>query len=354
MLMLSLIILCCGKLYASADDDVKKPFPPAQRTRSTTWLFEQLEQSVRFRTGVHNEEVDYMNHPFGLSNMKRQLQKGNDSAKMLFKPLRIHVNTADLQDHIDENTAGLIDHIIDQVLPETVRIWSNALSVSPVDGNLKISPSVCGNSTVPDNHISDGVPNADMVLYVSGSVDPTDCSLTGTEAFVFALPCAFDQYDRPIAGVIHFCLDRMLQDEDITAAIDRQRNEGSASKYFKDTILSSIAQILGMASMHFRFFWDSETGLPRTARPFVSTMAECVDGESRIVSLPDNKTLSFSRDATTGSLYASIVTPKVQTVVRNQFNCQSVEGARLENQVQLEGSTSMSSSCTGEHWDQQL
>jgi hypothetical protein len=42
---------------------------------------------------------------------------------------------------------------------------------------------------------------------------------------------------------------------------------------------------------------------------------------------------------------AIVVTPKVQTVSRNQFNCQSMRGAPLENQVS-EGI------CFGDHWDQ--
>jgi leishmanolysin-like peptidase len=44
--------------------------------------------------------------------------------------------------------------------------------------------------------------------------------------------------------------------------------------------------------------------------------------------------------------YASIVTPKVQVVVRNHFNCSDLEGAQLENQP------TGASSCTGDHWDE--
>ena len=49
-----------------------------------------------------------------------------------------------------------------------------------------------------------------------------------------------------------------------------------------------------------------------------------------------------------GTRYASIVTPKVQAIARNQFDCQTLEGAPLENQP------TRSESCTGDHWDERL
>lgn len=47
-----------------------------------------------------------------------------------------------------------------------------------------------------------------------------------------------------------------------------------------------------------------------------------------------------------GQRYAAIVTPKVRAMARNQFNCQSLPGAKLENQP------TGSDSCTGDHWDE--
>jgi leishmanolysin-like peptidase len=41
-----------------------------------------------------------------------------------------------------------------------------------------------------------------------------------------------------------------------------------------------------------------------------------------------------------------IVTPKVRAIARNQFDCQSLEGAKLENQP------TGTDSCTGDHWDE--
>ena len=52
--------------------------------------------------------------------------------------------------------------------------------------------------------------------------------------------------------------------------------------------------------------------------------------------------------ATSGQRYASIVTPTVATVARNQFNCPNLNGAQLENQPTGENS------CTGDHWDERM
>jgi len=49
-----------------------------------------------------------------------------------------------------------------------------------------------------------------------------------------------------------------------------------------------------------------------------------------------------------GVRYASIVTEKVRAIARNQFDCQTLTGAFLENQPTQE------ESCTGDHWDERL
>ena len=46
------------------------------------------------------------------------------------------------------------------------------------------------------------------------------------------------------------------------------------------------------------------------------------------------------------SRHFEIVTPTVATVTRNQFNCQELKGARLENQP------TNPLDCFGSHWDE--
>jgi leishmanolysin-like peptidase len=61
--------------------------------------------------------------------------------------------------------------------------------------------------------------------------------------------------------------------------------------------------------------------------------------------LPAENTMKFFQ-AENGQRYAALVTPKIKAVVRNQFDCQSLEGAKLENQPTGDDS------CTGDHWDE--
>ena len=61
--------------------------------------------------------------------------------------------------------------------------------------------------------------------------------------------------------------------------------------------------------------------------------------------MPDENTLVFS--SFNGDRHAVVVTPRVRTVVRNQFDCQSMIGAPLENDP-------TSDSCTGSHWEERF
>jgi hypothetical protein len=229
-----------------------------------------------------------------------------------------------------DEVARKVAFINDEILPRTGDFWSEALKVVPVKGNLVMqqgelsNKKYCGDSEftqVPESHLSEGVENADLILYVSGTPSTRFC---GPTTLAVAVACNFDQYDRPTAGAINFCLDQVEVD-----------NNGYAPPAIVDdnvdVAIHEAAHVLGMSSNSYRFFWDSETGEPRTNRQkgFQIETVECVDGVERAMYMPDTNTLDFFT-AENGQRYASIVTPKVRTVARNQFNCDSVEGGQLE------------------------
>jgi leishmanolysin-like peptidase len=151
---------------------------------------------------------------------------------------------------------------------------------------------------------------------------------------------AIRKFDRPTAGAINFCLDQIDLDE--SGSVSESITQDNV-----DVAVHEAAHVLGMSSNSYRFFWDPETGTERTARPFTSQSVVCVDGVERTLVLPDENTMKFFI-ATSGQRYASIVTAKVATVARNQFDCQELEGAQLENQPTGENS------CTGDHWDERM
>jgi hypothetical protein len=336
--------------------------PENAQVRKNARLLE--EQSIRSQTGFlgdFSHVVTYENHPYQptLDRRRRQLQDNatsttgeqtettintNIGASSNFMPMRFTFETQALDDRRDTSNAAKIDFIKNEILPRTASFWSSALHVVPVSGRLRISSAelesrlYCGDSEfteVPADHISVGVENTDLILYVSGTPSTRFCS--GTTLAV-AVACNFDQFDRPTAGAINFCLDQIELNEDGTASHAIIQDN-------VDVATHEVAHVLGHSSNSYRFFWDSETGLERTPRPFTTRTVTCVDDVERTLILPDETTMKFSTSAD-GQRYAMIVTPKVRAVARNQFDCQSLEGAKLENQP------TGSDSCQGDHWDE--
>ena len=233
-------------------------------------------------------------------------------ANTLFRPLRISFEKFALEMQRNALNGAQIDFIINDVLPKVKVFWSDTLAVVPVRDRLILSAAelanrqFCGDSEfaqVPAEHISTGVPNADLVLYVSGQPSTRFC---GPSTLAVAVACNFDQFDRPTAGAVNFCLGQIELSDDGTAA-------PSLIDDFVDVAIHEAAHVMGMSSNSYRFFWDSTTGQPRTDRNFKSTTVTCVDGVQRTLVLPNENTMKFSV-APNGQRYAAIVTERVRTV----------------------------------------
>jgi Leishmanolysin len=148
-------------------------------------LREVEEKSQRSQTGFNADPdffVPYENHPWDAKN--RDLQEGTETGSS-FKPMRIRFETKALDDMRDASNAAKIDFIKNEILPRTAAFWSQALSVVPVNGNLRISAGeldnreYCGDyefTRVPSEHISQGVEGTDLILYVSGTPSSRFCS----------------------------------------------------------------------------------------------------------------------------------------------------------------------------------
>jgi Leishmanolysin len=322
------------------------------------------ERIPRYQTGIpadSNHIVSYDNHPFERLQRARNLQDDTTNATISnttttdttsstgesgFRNMRISFYTKALDDIRDSSNAAKIDWYKNVILPIAADYWSQALQVIPVYGNLRISSgeldsfTYCGDSeftTVPNEHKTDGVADTDLILYVSGSKSDRFCP---DRTLAVAVPCNFDQYDRPIAGAVNVCLDNIELQSDGTALPNVVGD-------YVDVTIHEVAHVLGHSSNSYRFFWDPDTGTPRTPRPFESKTTTCVNGESKSLIVPDENTMVFVSDDY-GRRYASIVTPKVKSIAQNQFDCPTLEGGRLENQP------TRADSCTGDHWDERL
>ncbi|KEG11903.1 surface protease GP63 [Trypanosoma grayi] len=96
-------------------------------------------------------------------------------------------------------TPEKIAAIKNPIIPAAVKLHTDRLLVQPVSGPLKVPEfaegSVCKHFTVPSEHHTTGVSNADMVLYVAAG--PSERG-----ALVWGAPCAMAE-GRPVVGALN-------------------------------------------------------------------------------------------------------------------------------------------------------
>jgi len=125
--------------------------------------------------------------------------------------------------------------------------------------------------------------------------------------------------------------------------------------YSVGVAMHEIGHVLGISSDSLAYFRHPITGQALTPRPFEISTVTCVNGDKiQYLGMPSSEVLQervVSSATTNGGgdklRYYEVVTPTVQRVVKNQFNCPTLLGARLENQQD-------GTDCFGSHWDERL
>jgi len=226
------------------------------------------------------------------------------------------------------------------VIPAAIQFWTRALMVFPVK-RLFVDNQGC--ELAPYADFWNGITGVDLMIYVEGD---DDCSKGGTqlESFAGARSCDWDQYERPIGGYIKFCYDSFTMD-----------NVGLGSEQLTvmiDTVIHEIGHVLGLGSEDMMYYYDRLTGKPRTPQPWKpSEDTWCVSGKysneyTKDIFRPHSDTLRLNVQDS-GVRYYEIVTPTVKQVAQNHYNCDRMEGLRLENQP-------TSDDCYGQHWDERF
>lgn len=157
--------------------------------------------------------------------------------------------------------------------------------------------------------------------------------------------CSTDQYDRPIAGLLHVCIGNNFFD--------------AQNIYMNQlTMMHELGHILGFNSHSMAYFRDRETGLPLTERedgdvPEIETECTGVKSGRRnaTIPLPSADILQF-KDVR-GVRVAQVVTPTVRQIVRNRFDCRELEGAELES-LSYHSDNGTDANCIGDHWERRL
>jgi hypothetical protein len=293
------------------------------------------------------------------------------SSSSTYQPIRIQFLTNTIQALIgqDATVNSKISYILNTVLPQVSSVWSSHLRVVPNTSPIPIDSSVCFgffNGQIPVSFLDNGVPNADLVIIASMANSLTTSGGTtidfcSTGVLALASFCSQDQYDRPTIGFINFCPPTGSSSSNTLAAASTTHYGGRGRRRRRRTQISAVSQqddvlvaihevghVLGMSIELFPYFRDPLTGAPLTPRPIANTDVACTNNRGTQSMIFPSSSIIQSGMTSNGLLYYEIATPRVQSVVRNHFNCQSLNGARLEIQ------DTSATACVGSHWDERL
>ena len=328
-----------------------------------------------------------------------------DDKKLRYRPLRIRSFLSNEEGGGKHLSSYQRSILLEDVIKPALLSWSAALRVDPVIGNLTVDLNqlsdggLCGpggdlpSVVVPADHISLGVPNTDFIVYVqlafvsNHSDDTTSSDFTSTENTTHLdgnnstdIPtvdsqanvstttnsslarkqcngdylaassfCSTDQYDRPIAAIVHICIGEEFFDR--------------ANLHTNIKVIShELGHALGFNAVSLAHFRRTD-GTPYTDRDPTTgaiplTEINCTgpvsSNRTGSVALPSDEILKF-RIVRGGVRVAEIVTPSVRQVARNHFDCQQLPGAELESGEYLPLSSYPGEvSCIGDHWERRL
>jgi hypothetical protein len=176
------------------------------------------------------------------------------------------------------------------------------VKVEPITGNLQVpsSSGVCGDTPIPTAHKSNGVANADLIVYLSAA-------RLGGFTFAFSSPCRWDQNQRVVIAKMNVDPGKMFW-----SATDATQNEQK-----QRVIVHDLFHLLGVSSV------------------------EMFRGS--------NKNIVFKR----GKQVAMSVLPGVQQFVRSYTGCSTLEGAEFEDETDHYGESQPSLS-SASHWERRV
>ncbi len=344
------IVLCCllEKYYftsqydfiVTASPSIKNAKPPGYTKFVQSMLEQQTDQHLA-------QEMEFIQSDRNLDEITNLYDDKTQKIRLHFETSPIEKTIASIT---DESLKAKGNEVVDKVLPFIANEFQGAISIQPYAG-IMISDTICfGLFTEYFDTNKKSYPDIDVVILVSAfdtingeqwcSSDPEEVS-----ALAAAAPCTLSSYnERPIVGLINVCLN---------AIQGLQRMED-----VNDVMSHEILHVLILNSELFKYYRNGVDGTPLTTRnwrgKFNAGTVQCVDGQYRPGYPTCKNTIAVREEEvsmngnTEKRPYYEITLPTVRQVVRNQFNCQSLTGARLENQP------TNPNDCTGSHFDERF
>ncbi|EJK46692.1 hypothetical protein THAOC_34629 [Thalassiosira oceanica] len=257
-------------------------------------------------------------------------------------------------DHVVYISLAFLDHPAEQVVSPNNHAWWSTSSLSRLDENA-FNKSL--DESLSQTEFPSAAPSIQPSMMPS-EVEPLVESrpICPGSYLASATYCSTDQFDRPVASMLSLCIG------DVHNFFYNQE----VMKQSVVTIMHEIGHVLGFNAQSMAFFRDPATGMPLTVRnsrgDVPDSKVECTGIAPRVVShipLPSEDIMVFRRMR--GLRVAMIVTPTVQRVVRNMFGCQSLLGAELQSGEGQLFATSEEQllnptpgDCIGDHWSRRL
>lgn len=330
-------------------------------SRSSTFSTADDDSIVRHNNNNNDNRVRLQRQSAVLvqqQEQQRNLQSTAGAAVVaVAQPMRIRFDTRLLEGRIigdsSEQTAAEIRSIVNDILPAVAARWSQHLSpVVPVlSNNITVNAFACDLAQLTE---AVSYSDADLVIVVGGDDD----GVCQEKQLAFSRPCVLDeQTDRPIIGVMQFCLNQGNQTRQpiingielapyYSTLVGARFREEHLQLPLLDIATHEMAHILAFAPFLFSYFRD-ENGQPLMERDVngepIPISRTCGDGTTNIGSYPSDQIVQVVQ-TDDGSWQQFLVTPTVQAMARNHFNCRTLLGGRLDD------IRAGNNNCLGSHW----
>ena len=343
-----IILSCC--IHIDAAKKRRNVHPPEFTSLIQSKLVESLQKPIRTTTSLQDDSLQH--------RKATEISKSQD--------IRIHYITAPLEQTIaqmnDVRNKVRGDIIMNEMLPQIASNFASTLRVVPTK-SLSIPNDACFDyfqEFITADMYTPGIRDKDVVIFISAYDTLGGTKLCNSNPNLSTLavssPCNVDTNDRPVVGFANICLNALRVSSD--NSVDQ-----TSLLQLEDILTHEFIHILALNSSLFKYYRSAFDNRPLTPRKrtlfgsqYFETMEfQCVNNkQNQIMSAISENTLMYKteRVKTFGGNqnrgYYEISLPTVAQVVRNQFNCSSLQGARLENQPTSDDD------CIGSHFDERF